>query len=188
MATLDARSPITGELLATVPVADPAAEPVANLDHDGHHVAVGAELAEAQDLQIEGGLEGPRQVEVRHHDAVVFKVHPGAHLGAFAGRHPRQPAQDKPQGVEEKVAPHARDAAAAQNHRRADAAGRHHNDRGPRLPPRPPLPVGHTHRPAVHSLDVDSRPVRRVVLGDWYAQGSVLAWSREGYELVSLPR
>jgi UDP-2,3-diacylglucosamine hydrolase len=47
---------------------------------------------------------------------------------------------------------------------------------------------GHTHRPAVHSLDVDSRPVRRVVLGDWYAQGSVLAWSREGYELVSLPR
>jgi UDP-2,3-diacylglucosamine hydrolase len=47
---------------------------------------------------------------------------------------------------------------------------------------------GHTHRPAVHELAVDGRLVQRIVLGDWYAQGSVLEWSREGFELRSLPR
>jgi len=26
---------------------------------------------------------------------------------------------------------------------------------------------GHTHRPAVHEIEVDSRPARRYVLGDW---------------------
>ncbi|RDZ27721.1 UDP-2,3-diacylglucosamine diphosphatase [Lysobacter silvisoli] len=33
---------------------------------------------------------------------------------------------------------------------------------------------GHTHRPAVHELMAGGRPRRRVVLGDWYDQGSVL--------------
>lgn len=33
---------------------------------------------------------------------------------------------------------------------------------------------GHTHRPAIHALDVGGRACRRVVLGDWYEQGSVL--------------
>lgn len=33
---------------------------------------------------------------------------------------------------------------------------------------------GHTHRPAIHSLDADGRARRRIVLGDWYEQGSVL--------------
>ena len=47
---------------------------------------------------------------------------------------------------------------------------------------------GHTHRPAVHELVVDGAPVRRIVLGDWHAQGSVLAWSPAGFELRSLPR
>ena len=47
---------------------------------------------------------------------------------------------------------------------------------------------GHTHRPAVHELDVDGAPARRIVLGDWYTQGSVLEWSREGFELRALPR
>jgi UDP-2,3-diacylglucosamine hydrolase len=47
---------------------------------------------------------------------------------------------------------------------------------------------GHTHRPAVHSLEVDRSPARRIVLGDWYSQGSVLAWSRGEFELRSLPR
>mgnify|MGYP003514179461 CR=1 FL=1 len=47
---------------------------------------------------------------------------------------------------------------------------------------------GHTHRPAVHELVVDGRLVRRIVLGDWYTQGSVLEWSREGFELRALPR
>ncbi len=47
---------------------------------------------------------------------------------------------------------------------------------------------GHTHRPAVHELVVDGKPVRRIVLGDWHAQGSVLAWSGGDFELRSLPR
>jgi len=47
---------------------------------------------------------------------------------------------------------------------------------------------GHTHRPAVHEIDLDGTPARRIVLGDWYEQGSVLEWSRDGAELRSLPR
>jgi UDP-2,3-diacylglucosamine hydrolase len=47
---------------------------------------------------------------------------------------------------------------------------------------------GHTHRPAVHDITVDDAPARRIVLGDWYVQGSVLEWSRQGYELRALPR
>lgn len=33
---------------------------------------------------------------------------------------------------------------------------------------------GHTHRPAVHALDAQGRACERIVLGDWYDQGSVL--------------
>ena len=33
---------------------------------------------------------------------------------------------------------------------------------------------GHTHRPGVHALQVDGRARQRIVLGDWYDQGSVL--------------
>jgi UDP-2,3-diacylglucosamine hydrolase len=47
---------------------------------------------------------------------------------------------------------------------------------------------GHTHRPAVHPLEVDGAPARRVVLGDWYTQGSVLEASPGGFELRTLPR
>jgi UDP-2,3-diacylglucosamine hydrolase len=47
---------------------------------------------------------------------------------------------------------------------------------------------GHTHRPAVHSLVVDGAPVQRIVLGDWYAQGSVLERSAAGFALRALPR
>ena len=47
---------------------------------------------------------------------------------------------------------------------------------------------GHTHRPAVHGLSVDDNPARRIVLGDWYTQGSVLVWSRDGFQLRTLPR
>ncbi len=47
---------------------------------------------------------------------------------------------------------------------------------------------GHTHRPAIHPLDVDGRACTRIVLGDWHAQGSVVRWNRGGPELVSLPR
>lgn len=33
---------------------------------------------------------------------------------------------------------------------------------------------GHTHRPAIHRLDAIGADARRIVLGDWYEQGSVL--------------
>lgn len=33
---------------------------------------------------------------------------------------------------------------------------------------------GHTHRPAVHALQVAGHEAQRIVLGDWYEQGSVL--------------
>jgi UDP-2,3-diacylglucosamine hydrolase len=47
---------------------------------------------------------------------------------------------------------------------------------------------GHTHRPAIHALTVDGRPCTRIVLGDWYDQGSLLRWDQNGPELVSLSR
>lgn len=47
---------------------------------------------------------------------------------------------------------------------------------------------GHTHRPAVHSLEVDGSRVQRIVLGDWHSQGSVLERSASGFDLRSLPR
>jgi len=48
---------------------------------------------------------------------------------------------------------------------------------------------GHTHRPGVQELDVDGTPCTRIVLGDWYTQGSVLRVQEDGrYELVTLPR
>ncbi len=47
---------------------------------------------------------------------------------------------------------------------------------------------GHTHRPAVHRLNLDGRDCTRIVLGDWYSQGSVLRWDPGGYELCALPR
>ncbi|RDH84448.1 MAG: UDP-2,3-diacylglucosamine diphosphatase [endosymbiont of Galathealinum brachiosum] len=33
---------------------------------------------------------------------------------------------------------------------------------------------GHTHRPAIHNVDINNKPAKRIVLGDWYSQGSVL--------------
>jgi UDP-2,3-diacylglucosamine hydrolase len=47
---------------------------------------------------------------------------------------------------------------------------------------------GHTHRPAIHAFEVGGRPCTRIVLGDWYDQGSLLRWDQEGPELVSLTR
>jgi len=47
---------------------------------------------------------------------------------------------------------------------------------------------GHTHRPGIHSLQVDGQPARRIVLGDWYTQGSVLEWRDDGVELRTLER
>jgi UDP-2,3-diacylglucosamine hydrolase len=36
---------------------------------------------------------------------------------------------------------------------------------------------GHTHRPAIHQFRLDGTQVRRIVLGDWYEQSSVLRYS-----------
>ena len=33
---------------------------------------------------------------------------------------------------------------------------------------------GHTHRPAIHQLEINNTPAVRIVLGDWYSQGSYL--------------
>lgn len=39
---------------------------------------------------------------------------------------------------------------------------------------------GHTHRPAVHTLRAGDRDCRRIVLGDWFEQGSVLRAMPDG--------
>lgn len=46
---------------------------------------------------------------------------------------------------------------------------------------------GHTHRPAVHEFLLDGAPARRIVLGDWYDQGSMLRCDAKGCELLTLP-
>lgn len=46
---------------------------------------------------------------------------------------------------------------------------------------------GHTHRPAVHHFELDGRTHTRVVLGDWYDQGSVLRVTADGLKLEGLP-
>lgn len=39
---------------------------------------------------------------------------------------------------------------------------------------------GHTHRPAVHDLEIDGQPAQRIVLGDWYSQNSSLKCDASG--------
>lgn len=46
---------------------------------------------------------------------------------------------------------------------------------------------GHTHRPTVHDLTIDQQSAQRIVLGDWYHQGSVLYVNPAGIELLSKP-
>lgn len=45
---------------------------------------------------------------------------------------------------------------------------------------------GHTHRPKIHQLEVASAPRQRIVLGDWYTQGSVLRVDQDGAHLSNL--
>jgi UDP-2,3-diacylglucosamine hydrolase len=47
---------------------------------------------------------------------------------------------------------------------------------------------GHTHRPAVHRFELDGHEAVRIVLGDWYTQGSALSWDADGFVLRTLPR
>jgi UDP-2,3-diacylglucosamine hydrolase len=45
---------------------------------------------------------------------------------------------------------------------------------------------GHTHRPMIHVIDTDPSPSQRIVLGDWYEQGSVLRITGKNIELAGL--
>lgn len=45
---------------------------------------------------------------------------------------------------------------------------------------------GHTHRPFIHQHQVDGKDAQRIVLGDWYDQGSVLKVSADSFELQTL--
>ena len=45
---------------------------------------------------------------------------------------------------------------------------------------------GHTHRPAIHDLMLDGAPAQRIVLGDWYEQGSLLRVTRDQTMLLNL--
>ena len=45
---------------------------------------------------------------------------------------------------------------------------------------------GHTHRPAIHQLELDGQIAERIVLGDWYEQGSVVRVDATRCELEAL--
>ena len=45
---------------------------------------------------------------------------------------------------------------------------------------------GHTHRPAIHDFSIDDNVAQRVVLGDWYEQGSLLTCDATGCTLQRL--
>jgi len=46
---------------------------------------------------------------------------------------------------------------------------------------------GHTHRPAVHELTANSKAAKRIVLGDWYEQGSWLKVTATDMVLLNQP-
>ena len=45
---------------------------------------------------------------------------------------------------------------------------------------------GHTHRPAIHNFKSDSKEMKRIVLGDWFNQGSVLTCNHNSCQLEIL--
>lgn len=45
---------------------------------------------------------------------------------------------------------------------------------------------GHTHRPDIHHFDLDGQAVSRIVLGDWFEQGSLLLVDAGDYSLQTL--
>ncbi|MDN3653901.1 UDP-2,3-diacylglucosamine diphosphatase [Thalassotalea ponticola] len=46
---------------------------------------------------------------------------------------------------------------------------------------------GHTHRPNVHTFELDGKQATRIVLGDWYEQGAWLKFDEHGFELLNEP-
>ncbi|KQN54383.1 MULTISPECIES: UDP-2,3-diacylglucosamine diphosphatase [unclassified Erwinia] len=51
----------------------------------------------------------------------------------------------------------------------------------------PYLIHGHTHRPAVHQLEIDGHPAERLVLGAWHEQGSMIKVSADDIALIAFP-
>ena len=47
---------------------------------------------------------------------------------------------------------------------------------------------GHTHRPGTHRFTLDGEPASRIVLGDWFEQGSLVRWDQNGPKLCELAR
>lgn len=45
---------------------------------------------------------------------------------------------------------------------------------------------GHTHRPAAHPIKIGDRKLERVVLGDWYEQGSCLRLDQTGHRNIPI--
>ncbi|MCY4222402.1 MAG: UDP-2,3-diacylglucosamine diphosphatase [Thiotrichales bacterium] len=43
---------------------------------------------------------------------------------------------------------------------------------------------GHTHRPGVHEIGLETGPATRIVLGDWYERGTVLIWDETSVRLA----
>ncbi|MFU9138266.1 UDP-2,3-diacylglucosamine diphosphatase [Erwinia tasmaniensis] len=46
---------------------------------------------------------------------------------------------------------------------------------------------GHTHRPAVHQLEVNGQPAERMVLGAWHTEGSMIRVSPDETALIAFP-
>jgi UDP-2,3-diacylglucosamine hydrolase len=46
---------------------------------------------------------------------------------------------------------------------------------------------GHTHRPNTHFFELNGVKTTRIVLGDWYTQGSVLQVNSGGFDLQTRP-
>jgi len=44
---------------------------------------------------------------------------------------------------------------------------------------------GHTHRPNIHEFMLNGKPAKRIVLGDWYTQGSILEVTPSEFNLES---
>jgi UDP-2,3-diacylglucosamine hydrolase len=62
-----------------------------------------------------------------------------------------------------------------------DTVARFMTDHGVQL-----LIHGHTHRPGIHEFEIAGKPARRMVLGDWYRQGSLLECTSHGCRLREL--
>ncbi|WP_194435890.1 UDP-2,3-diacylglucosamine diphosphatase [Vibrio fluminensis] len=42
---------------------------------------------------------------------------------------------------------------------------------------------GHTHRPNIHNFNIENKELTRIVLGDWYEQGSILCFDANNFTL-----